>query len=877
MNKARLAGVCFPGLLLSLTLHLLFFCNTRSFAKEPEPVDQVLISLKIEQVGTFDIPALLINEHAYLPVTELFDLLKIRNIPSTDLSTIHGFIIDPNALFEIDYGKNRITYRGKIFKMNPDDMRRTESGIYLKTELYGQVFGLECLLKFRSLSIVLSTKLELPVIRDLRLTQMRKNISDLRGLKKADTTLERDYPLFDLGVADWSVTASQDNLGNASSRANLNLGGIVAGGQAVASLNYNTGMPFNSREQYYQWRYVNNDNTAFKQITAGRIFTQSISSVFNPVNGVQITNTPTTYRRSFGTYRINKTTEPGWTAELYVNNVLVNYVVADASGFYSFDVPLVYGNSSIKIRVYGPFGEEHTSEQGVSIPFNFLPPGQFEYTMSAGVVDNLEKDILTRAAMSYGLNDRVTIGAGTEYLSSANLGQPMAFVNSSVRLLQGLLLSGQYTPGVNTKGILNYQLPGNIQLDVNYTKYDKEQTAILYNYREERKVEVSIPITGKNFNAYSRISFNQYVLPNSKVTNAQFMTSASVAGIGLNFSTNALYTDPAKPYIYSNLSLTFRLPLNLRFSPHLQYEYKQQKVSMMKAEMEKRLGSFGFATIAYEKSIPNKVTSINLGLRLNFSFAQTFYGVTQANHSTFLVQSAYGSLLYNSKRNSLSLSNESNVGKGGITICAFLDVNNNGRRDSTEPRVPGLKLKLNGGRIKRNETDTTINITGLEGYANYIIQLDANSFDNISWRLKNKTIGVTIEPNHYRLIELPVSVVAEASGTVYKNEANEKKALAGMIVEIFNSKGVLVAKVLTEEDGYFNFIGLAPGKYIARLNDAQLQVLKLKSMPSIPFDIKMSRDGDIVDTLNFELHTSQVGKIEGSTKEKRINKKRTGR
>ena len=61
--------------------------------------------------------------------------------------------------------------------------------------------------------------------------------------------------------------------------------------------------------------------------------------------------------------------------ELYVNNVLVDYVKADASGFFTFEVPLVYGNSLVKLRYYGPWGEEHSREQTISIPFNFLPPG----------------------------------------------------------------------------------------------------------------------------------------------------------------------------------------------------------------------------------------------------------------------------------------------------------------------------------------------------------------------------------------------------------------------------------------------------------------------------------------------------------------------
>ncbi len=219
----------------------------------------------------------------------------------------------------------------------------------------------------------------------------------------------------------------------------------------------------------------------------------------------------------------------------------MNYITADASGFYSFDVPLVYGNSAIKTRIYGPLGEERTQERYVNIPFNFLPVGQFEYTFSTGLIDNVDKDLFMRAAFSYGLNNHITIGGGTEYLSGINGGNPLPFVNSSVTVTRGLLVSAQYTAGVNAKGTLNYQLPKNLQLNVNYTKYEKEQTAIIYNYLEERNIELSIPIRSKSFNAYARLSFNEYVMPRSKVSNAQFMTSAVIAGKNLSINGTILF------------------------------------------------------------------------------------------------------------------------------------------------------------------------------------------------------------------------------------------------------------------------------------------------------------------------------------------------
>ena len=139
--------------------------------------------------------------------------------------------------------------------------------------------------------------------------------------------------MFRFGTADWFVVASQFAIGYNDTRLYFGLGSVVAGGEMNVALNYSNNIPFREKEQFYQWRFVDNNNKALRQSVAGKIYAQSTSSIFSPVVGVQFTNTPTTYRRSFGTYTISDYTEPHWTVELYVNNVLINYVEADGAGF----------------------------------------------------------------------------------------------------------------------------------------------------------------------------------------------------------------------------------------------------------------------------------------------------------------------------------------------------------------------------------------------------------------------------------------------------------------------------------------------------------------------------------------------------------------
>ena len=851
---------CHHALLKAMSVLLITLLVTVNGYSSPgvdddDVFDEVSITLNVQRVGSSEVSAIIRDQVVYLPVKEVFDFLKIKNTPSAGNDSITGYFMDAKASFTIDKLNNRVRYWDKIFTLKPGDIIKTSAGLYLRSDYFGSVFGLDCNFNFRSLSVTLISKIELPAIREMQQEEMRRNIIRLKGERKADTIIKRSFPLFHLGTLDWAVTNIKETVSRSRTRMSLNLGAILAGGETNIYLNYNDQIPFDLKQQYYRWRYVNNDNNFLRQVTAGNIFVQPTSSVYGAINGVQFTNTPTTFRRSFGSYRLSNTTKPGWMVELYVNNVLVNYARADASGFYSFDVPLVYGNSAVKLKFYGPWGEEQTQEQNIGIPFNFLPVNQFEYNLTAGIINDDTKSKFSRLSLNYGLNNHVTIGGGMEYNSSVTSGTNMPFVNTSIRLGNNLLVSGEYTYGVKLKGILNYHLPSNLQFEANYIQYEKGQTAIkpgqksFNNYLTEKKAVLSLPIRGKKFSAFTRLSFNELALTNMKYTTAEFLISAIYLGMNSNFTTSAVYSDPKHPLIYSNLSNTFRLPKGIRLTPQVQYEHTSSSFSMLKCEVEKNLFNKGFLNLSYEKNIAHKTSYMGIGIRYNFSFAQASTSVSQNANITSFVQSARGSLLYNDKSNKLIVDNQTNIGRGGLIIVPFLDLNNNGRRDPGEPKVAGLKLRVNGGRIQHNK-DSTISISSLEAYNNYYLEFNRNSFDNVAWQLLKPTYNVTIEPNHFKLIDIPVNIVGEVSGMVYLKDKNSKSGLGRIIINIFRDT-TLVTRVLSEPDGFFTFMGLQPGAYTAIMDNNQLSKLNMECTPAVKFTISDSKDGDVKDGLQF--------------------------
>ena len=845
-------GRVFVGLVF-----LLFFIPYLAGAQNESNYDEISVFFQVQNIGGTEIPAVIKNKEVLLPVKDVFDFLKIKSTISSNLDSISGFVISTEMTYLIDYRKNTVSFQGKKYTLGKNDLIRTETNLYLHSKYFGEIFGMDCKFDFRNLSVQLTTKLELPAIREMRIEQMRKNINRMKGEVEVDSVIGKSRPLFHFGMADWSVVSSQNFGQTSDARLNLALGSVIAGGEANVFLNYTTNEKFDDRQQQYYLKFVNNDRSYLRQTILGKITTDATSSLYDPVVGIRLSNAPTTYRQAFGTYPLSDYTNPGWVVELYVNNVLVDYVKADASGFFTFQVPLVYGNSLVRLKFYGPWGEERAKEQTIVVPFNFLPPKEFNYTLNAGMVEDGKGTIYSRGSMNYGVNRSITVGAGVEYLSSVTTGTTMPFLSLATRPLQNMLLSGEVTYGVRGKGILSYQFPKNIQLELNYTKYVPGQKAITYNYLEERKVIFTLPVKSKNFSIYNRMTYDQILLPGTQYSTAEWLISGAILGVSANLTNYAMFSRNSKPYAYADLSMSLKMKGSLTIIPQMQYEYSSKQLISAKTAVEKYLFNNGFISLSYENNFKSKLQVVQLGLRYDFPFTQTGFTARQSNNITTLLELARGSLLVDHKSHYSGANNRASVGKGGIVFAPFLDINCNNRRDKGEPSAYGLNIRISGGNSVKNDRDTTVRVTDLEPYTYYLVELDPNSFDNVAWKLSKKTLKIMVDPNQLKLVEIPVAVVGEVSGTINKISKNEPEGIGRILLNIFNSSGIFVGKTMTEQDGYFSFLGLAPGHYYAQVDTVQLNKLQFVAQPdTLHFTIKSSRDGDIVENIDFSLRSA---------------------
>jgi hypothetical protein len=816
--------------------------------------DAIPVIVLVQGYGNFYVDAIYANNDLlYVNIEDLFRSLSIPCDAGQGGTSLSGFIENERQGYVVDFTKRQIRVGDKIID-SQNGLIKEGGALYMVSSLFAEAFGIELTFNFRALSLILKSNFELPIVKQLRIDKMRENISKIRGEQIADTSVQRNYHLFKFGMIDWSVASYQSWKGTTSNRFGLGIGTELLYGEFNASVNYYDQYKFDNRQLYYLWNWVDNDKSLIKQAQVGRISNHTIAFINSPVIGATIRNSPTTVRKATGYYTISEFTQPNWDVELYINNVMVDYTKADASGLFVFQVPIVYGNTTLKLKFYGPLGEERTEERTINLPYSIMPTGEYEYSLSAGVLQDSSLSRFARSEFNYGVNRSITIGGGLEYLSSIPNGAFIPFVKATVQPFSKLTLNAEYAHGVKTSGVLNYHFWKNAQVEFDYTNYVDGQLATRFKALEERKVKLLLPYRYRRVIGFSQFDFSQFVYRSFNYNRASVTLSNYFKQFSSNSSTQFNWIESRSAYISTDLSLAYRVK-GYVFRPSAQYNVTESKLMTIKVALEKSIPN-GYITASYQRNIQYNDNFISFSFKYDLSFARINASASYGNGSIYTSESIQGSQAFGSGNNYVHSSSNPSVGKGGISIYPFLDLNGNGIFDHGEPMVKLSSVRVMGGKATQSEKDSIVRITNLMPFAKYIITFNDSDLESISWRFKHKTYEVLVDPNQFKRIDIPVLVVGEYSGMTYLKQGNSLKGIGRILVNFYKKGNETVyARTLTEFDGHIYCLEFEPGEYVARIDSAQLSNLNYTVEPKqIDFTINPSIDGDMVVGANFVLN-----------------------
>ncbi|MEX0890053.1 MAG: hypothetical protein WDZ33_00815, partial [Balneolaceae bacterium] len=294
------------------------------------------------------------------------------------------------------------------------------------------------------------------------------------------------------------------------------------------------------RTNGFRWRYGIRNHSWITRVTVGQTTSRGLLPV--SFSGIQISNNPLEPRQFFDHYRFQGRTDPESEVELYRNNSLIDYQQADELGQYRFEFPLTYGTSRYNIRIYTPDGEQTEDRARIQIPFTFTPPGEVNYALDAGRLDNplpgtVDRSLLTRGRVSTGLTNWLTVRGSADYFESYHQSLPTFTTALTTRLFQHYLVEAELANDVLYRTSANVIYPSGVNLGASYDHYLREGG--IYNRSGNQSAiqgNLFVPIQIGEVPLFFRTAFTREYRSISTQTRYNLNLSSRIGRVNFRFS-----------------------------------------------------------------------------------------------------------------------------------------------------------------------------------------------------------------------------------------------------------------------------------------------------------------------------------------------------
>jgi hypothetical protein len=866
--------------LLITHLFLLFLSLSIFDSAEAQSSDQeVFLQFRHEGVVNTYVSALYERDQFYISVADIFQALQIDITIDQAAFTIYGNFLG-DGRYILNFDSRRAQFSDQDITLTADDYVITEFGYYLDPEILYQLFELEFIIDFSNLSVSLESPDTMPVVaqreREVRRERLLRTQRELRR-DFYPLRFDRNRSIFDAGFIDYNLTANLNESGN-SYLYSTNIGTELVGGDLQGTLFGSYSETASSlRSSGLRWRYGIRDNDWISTIIAGQSTAEGIAPV--AYTGVRFTNEPIEPRYIYDETVFSGTVEPDSEVELYRNNTLVDFTQADGSGIYRFSIPLTYGSSNYTIRAYSPTGEMTTRDARLQIPFNFLPPGEVNYTINAGRVDNpvagsTNRGMVSKANLSAGLTDRFTASGGVEYFEDFHEDLPTFTAGLSTRLADSYLLSFEAANNAFYRATGSVIYPNNASFNLDYTYYNT-QGGIYNTSRNQSSIRANLftPVNIADWPLFLRWSVTNEQRQTGAVTRYRLDLNTRVGRANLRFGyrdtqlgTLSFQTTPVarlNSAITYNFSRSRDIPSPLRsVFVRAQANYIPSISRIEDAEIQfsrnvTRRGRFQFSA---GRNFVGDFNLFRFSLTFDFDAIRSNTTVRSVRNSTTLTQSLRGSVGYDSNHSYALFTNRQQVGRAGIATRIFVDNNNNGTYDEGDELIPENAIRIDragGNTFSKGEINY---ISQLQPYRQYNMTVNKGSITNPLLIPQFEQFSIVTDPNQYKLIEIPLYMSGIVEGKITRQMPDgTTTGLGGLrlyLKQVNVPEGVQphTEEIRTFSDGSFYTYEVPPGDYVIEPDPSQLNFLNATpDVEAIEFKVEALAEGDFVEGLEMTM------------------------
>lgn len=813
-------------------------------------------------------------ESTLVPLQPIFDAIEFPIEVDPTAEKAHGWFLRESNRFDLNVANHQLIIAGEATSL-PENSLIVSDGIdlYADITLLKQWFPFQVELQTSRLRLNITSNQPLPIEQQLQREKSRKKSlgyeSDDKSTSRHDIYRNLGVPIIDVNVGgilrdtelsnadsddiesdfSYSVQASADIL---KFQGNLS----VARSSSAAD----------TRKRFTVYKRPNSPEEnmigSLDYAALGDTFGVSDGLIFSGGEGLGADLQFGGVRKStdFDKRVIEGDAIPGWEAELYRNNSLVDFIVIGDDGRYRFqDVLVEFGENVFDVRLFGPQGQERSVRESIRVGEQALPKGKFYGRLSHV---NLDQNVFS--------------DNGPSLISAVNEeSKTYAFVQAGI----SERLSGSLT-------LAQHDNPFSLEAENRYAQIGLTASlpfaAVAFEHAEQQNGGSADLLSlqtqwGNTAISYSQKHYDSFISdrnPGGRLAN----------DIQLRF-TGALspfHFDPISYQLIGNYEDNSNGSYTYSVDSRLSFRFLKGRMTLDNDYTESSIGDPSIRGGArYLRVIGSKTNiraSVNYELEPEFEVGQASASITwrpnnklrtqltlngdligRDNNNLLLavsylfdqaalsanvnLQEGGGSALFlnlefslgreNKKRWKLANTPQSNYGRTKAKV--FLDMDYDGTYSAGDEPVSGIRFE---GRREWEELQTDENgvvfLSGMRAETPTKVKLDQSSLIDPYWRSSFREEHIVSHPGGLHEIEVPIVLTAEAEGSIFLVQKTGLKPLAGIPLTVTDKNGLATASV-TEFDGFYIISDLIAGEYSLTIDQKALDRLGINHFEAIPF------------------------------------------
>jgi hypothetical protein len=214
-------------------------------------------------------------------------------------------------------------------------------------------------------------------------------------------------------------------------------------------------------------------------------------------------------------------------------------------------------------------------------------------------------------------------------------------------------------------------------------------------------------------------------------------------------------------------------------------------------------------------------------------------------------QFVQGSVLYDPARRQVSFASGPSLERAGLSGRVFLDSNGDGRWQSGEQPVAGVRVRA-GFVTTLSDSSGRYRIWDLPAFEPVLVAVDTATLASPLWMPAYGSMSVETGPNRFRSVDIPIVPSGVIEGRVVRQTVDSTVAIAGARLLLRRHGSSQTVGLVTFSDGGFYLLGVKPGEYELSVEPSVLSRLGLSAWP-IAFTVPSDPDGATVEGLELRL------------------------